>query len=99
MSLSAKGFSHGLCRDCDDFSDSHALHALAERVTIDRVTVVDEIGRRGIVWEGVDDLLGDPLGGGGVRAQDASNASPNSGKRRSGNVKNLSMPQLSGGDA
>ena len=48
-----------------DFSDPHALHSLPERVTVDTVAIAEEIGRRGIVREGVDELLGGP-GGGGV---------------------------------
>ena len=47
-----------------DFSDSHALHALPERVTVDAVTIAEEIGRRGVVRERVHDLLGRPVRGG-----------------------------------
>ena len=47
-----------------DFTDSHALHAVPERVTIDAVTIAEEIGRRGVVREGVHDLLGRPVRGG-----------------------------------
>src|SRR2546425_11859865 len=34
------------------FTDPHALHALLERVTVDAVAVAEEIGRRGVLWEG-----------------------------------------------
>ena len=47
-----------------DFTDSHALHALPERVTVDAVPIAEEVGRRGVVWEGVHDLLGRPVCGG-----------------------------------
>ena len=47
-----------------DFTDSHALHSLPERVTVDRVAIAEEIGRRGVVREGVHDLLGRPGRGG-----------------------------------
>jgi hypothetical protein len=47
-----------------DFGDPHALHALPERGTIGVVTIAQEIGRRGVVREGVHDLLGGPVGRG-----------------------------------
>ena len=50
----------------EDFTDAHALHALPEHVTVDRVAVAEEIGRRGVVREGVHDLLGGPVGRGVV---------------------------------
>ena len=46
------------------FTDSHALHTLPEGVTVDCVAVAQEVGRCGIVGEGVHDLLGGPVGGG-----------------------------------
>jgi len=42
------------------FTNPHALQPLPERVTIDAVAIAEEVGRRGVVWEGVDDLLGRP---------------------------------------
>ena len=45
-----------------DFTDAHALHALPEHVTVDRVAIADEVGRGGVVREGVHDLLGGPVG-------------------------------------
>src|SRR5438445_4318237 len=48
----------------EDFTDTHALHALPEHVTVDRVAIAEEVGRGGVVREGVHDLLGRPGGGG-----------------------------------
>src|SRR6267143_4292869 len=48
----------------EDFTDAHALHALPEDVTVDRVAIAEEIGRGGVVREGVNDLLGRPGRGG-----------------------------------
>ena len=48
----------------EDFTDAHALHALPEHVTVDRVAIAEEVGRGGVVREGVHDLLGRPGGGG-----------------------------------
>src|SRR5215471_9341674 len=45
-----------------DFTGSHALHAVPERVAVDRVAIAEEIRRRGVVREGVHDLLGRPRG-------------------------------------
>jgi hypothetical protein len=47
-----------------DFIDPYALHAVPEHVTVDRVAIAEEIGGRGVLREGVDDLLGGPVGGG-----------------------------------
>jgi hypothetical protein len=44
----------------EDFSDPHALHALPEHVTVDRVAIAEEVRRGGVVREGVHDLLGGP---------------------------------------
>jgi len=51
-------------RGRENFTDSHALHTLPEGVTVDCVAVAQEVGRCGIVGEGVHDLLGGPVGGG-----------------------------------
>src|SRR5437899_4807547 len=48
----------------EDFTDVHALHALPEHVTVDRVAIAEEVRRGGVVREGVDDLLGRPSSGG-----------------------------------
>ena len=50
------------CRE--DFTDAHALYALPEHVTVDRVAIAEEVGRGGVVREGVHDLLGRPGSGG-----------------------------------
>src|SRR5467141_2666272 len=47
-----------------DFTDAHALYALPEHVTVDRVAIAEEVGRGRIVRKGVHDLLGGPEGGG-----------------------------------
>jgi hypothetical protein len=47
-----------------DFTDSHPLPAVPERGAGDRVAIAEEIRRRGVVREGVHDLLGRPGGRG-----------------------------------
>jgi hypothetical protein len=37
---------------------------LPEQLAVHLVTIAKQIGWRGVVWEGVDDLLGGPVGGG-----------------------------------
>src|SRR5881409_41055 len=54
----------GAKRRRQDFIDAHALHALAEGVAGDGVAIAEEIGRGGIVGEGVHDLLGRPSSAG-----------------------------------
>jgi hypothetical protein len=46
------------CRE--DFLHPQALHAVPKRLAVDLVTIAEEIGRCGVVREGVDDLLGGP---------------------------------------
>jgi DDE family transposase len=46
------------------FTDVHALHPAPERVAVDVVAIAEEIGGRGVVREGVHDLLGRPGGRG-----------------------------------
>ena len=50
----------------EDFVNPHALHSVAKLLAKHPVTIAQEIGRRGLVREGVHDLLGRP-GRGGVR--------------------------------
>jgi len=38
-------------RSREDLSDAHPLHALTDGVTVDRVTVAEEIGRGSVVGE------------------------------------------------
>jgi hypothetical protein len=51
-------------RRCEKLLDPHALHAVPKWLPINSVAVAEEIGRRGVVREGVHDLLGGPAGGG-----------------------------------
>ena len=44
--------------------DPYALHSVAKLLAVDLVTVAQEIGGRGVVREGVHDLLGGPVGSG-----------------------------------
>src|SRR5262249_3258951 len=48
----------------ENLLDPHALSAISELLTVDPVTITQEKGWCGVVWEGVDDLLGGPVGGG-----------------------------------
>ena len=48
----------------EDFLDLHALHAVAEGVSVDRVAIAKEIRGGGVVGEGVDDLPSGPNSGG-----------------------------------
>ncbi|MGH7334641.1 MAG: hypothetical protein ACREKS_18230, partial [Candidatus Rokuibacteriota bacterium] len=48
----------GAKRRRENFLDPHALHAVAKLLAIRLVTVAQEIGGRGVVREGVHDLLG-----------------------------------------
>ena len=60
-------FCHGLCGAVSTLLDAHAHHAMSKWLTVDAVTVADEIGRRGLVREGVDELLGGLIGRWGAR--------------------------------
>ena len=74
MSRSTKGFCHGLRGGREDFADPHALHTLPKGVAVDRVSIAEEVGWRGVVRERLDDLLGGPGRGGmlgHVEVQDA----------------------------
>ena len=48
----------------ENLLDPHAFGAMSERLTVNPVTIMQEIGWRGVVWEGVDKLLSGPVGGG-----------------------------------
>jgi hypothetical protein len=54
----------GTVRRRENFLDLHTLHAVAELLAIDLVAVAQEVGRRRVVRERGDDLLGSPTGGG-----------------------------------
>ena len=51
-------------RGREDFLDPHAFHSVPKLRAVDLVTVAQEIRGRGVVREGVDELLGGPGGGG-----------------------------------
>ncbi len=36
-----------------DLIDPHVLHSLSERVSVDLIAIAEEVGRGGVVWEGV----------------------------------------------
>ena len=59
-----------------DFTDAHALEALPEHVTVDRVAVAEEVGRGRVVREGVHDLLGRPGRGGMLGDIEVEDAAP-----------------------
>ena len=75
------------------FMDPHALHSVLERVTVDAVAIAEEIERRAVLRERVDELLGGPGGGGmlgdvevedtaavvGEHDQDEKDAEPDAG--------------------
>lgn len=65
---------------CDHLTDPHALHPVLERAAVDLVTIAEEIGGRGIVGEGVDDLLGRPCGGRMLGHVEVDNAPPRVGE-------------------
>jgi hypothetical protein len=44
--------------------DPHALQAAPKWLTVDAIAVAEEIGRRGLVWKGIHDLLSGPGGRG-----------------------------------
>ena len=46
------------------FTDPLALHSAPERVIVDAVAIAEQIGRGGVIREGMDDLLSRPGGGG-----------------------------------
>ena len=78
----------------EDFLDLHAPHALAEGVPVDGVSVAEEIGRGGVVGEGVHDLLSGPHRGrmrGDVEVQDSA-------PMVSEDDQDKEHPQLSGGN-
>src|SRR2546425_4041173 len=58
----------------EDFLDPHALHSVPKLLAVDLVTVAQEIEGRGVVGEGVHDLLGGPVGGGVLGHVEVDNA-------------------------
>src|SRR2546427_3236340 len=77
----------------EDFADPHALNASPKRRPVDAIAIAEEVGRRGVVRERVDELLGGPGGGGmlgdvevedtaavvGEHDQDEKDAEPSAG--------------------
>jgi hypothetical protein len=49
---------------CAHFEDPHALHALPEGQSVDRVAIAEKVGWRGVVRERLHELLGRPGRGG-----------------------------------
>jgi Integrase core domain len=47
------------CRE--DLRDAHALYTMPELLAVDAVAIAEEIGRHGVVREGLHDLLGGPV--------------------------------------
>jgi hypothetical protein len=64
MSRSTNGFCHGLCGAVRSSFDPHALQAVPKLLAVDAIAVAEEIGRRGLVREGVHELLSRPGGRG-----------------------------------
>ena len=72
QTLAPDGADEALCegvlpravRRREKLLDSHALYAIPELLTIDLVTIPEEVSGGGVVREGVDELLSGPLGGG-----------------------------------
>jgi hypothetical protein len=78
----------------EDLMDAHPLHALTEGVTVDRVSVAEEIGGGGVVRESVHDLLSGPRSGrmrGDVEVHDSA-------AMVSEDDQDKEHPQLSGGN-
>jgi hypothetical protein len=78
----------------EDFLDLHALHVLAEGVPIDGVAIAEEIGRGGVVREGVHDLLGCPKSGGMLGDVEVQDPAPMVRE----DDQDEEHPQLSGGN-
>ena len=58
----------------ENFADAQALHAPPEPLAVDLVAIAEEVGRRGVVREGVHDLLGRPSGSGMLGDVEVENA-------------------------
>jgi hypothetical protein len=56
MSRSTNGFCHGLWGAGRTSSIPMPLQAMPKWLTVDAVAVAEEVGRRGLVREGVDEL-------------------------------------------
>src|ERR1700737_3781266 len=49
----------------ENLGEAHALHPSAELATVDAVAIAEEVARRRVIGEGLDDLLRGPRGSGG----------------------------------
>ena len=59
-----------------DFVDPHGLDSAREHDPVDRIAVAQEVSRGGLPGERLHELLGRPLGRGGVGDVDVDDASP-----------------------
>ena len=94
MNRSANGFCRGLWGRREDFVDPHAVHSVSEGLAIDVVAIVEEVGWRGVVREGVHDLLGRPVRGGVFGEVEVDDASA----KVSEHDEDEEHPQARGGD-
>jgi hypothetical protein len=53
-------------RRCLDFMDPHGLDSARERDPVDRIAIAQQVSRGGLPGEHLHELLGRPLGRGGV---------------------------------
>jgi hypothetical protein len=63
ISHSAEGFCQGLCGAVRISSIPMPFTRCPKLLAVDTITVAHEIGRRGVVREGIHDLLSSPVGG------------------------------------
>ena len=68
----------------EDFVDSHAFDATPELLTVDVVTIEQKVTRRGLIGEGIYDLLGGPVGGGVLRHVEMNDTSAMVSQARQG---------------
>ena len=61
-----EGILPGAVRRREDVPDRQALQAVAKLSTVDLIAITEQIGRGGVVPEGVDNRLGGPVGDGGL---------------------------------
>ena len=80
---------------CEDFVDAQAVYSVSEEgLAIDVVAIAEKIGRRGVVREGVHDLLGRPVRGGVFGEVEVDDASA----KVSEHDEDEEHPQARGGD-
>src|SRR6516165_8200443 len=79
---------------CEDFVDAQAVYSVSEGLAIDGVAIAEEVGRRGVVREGVHDLLGRPVRGGVFGEVEVDDASA----KVSEHDEDKEHPQARGGD-